>query len=128
VAQRLVLVVSMGEAMDSALEEIATAADEIADDQRRVARRARAWQRQRDRGRPWASILDRERIPGLFELLRRSGRRLSGAIARLGRVLAHGLSQEGESRRQIGRRLGVSHQRVSAILNGEGQRQGGQDR
>lgn len=72
--RRLVSVVPTGEAMDPALNEIASAADEVADDQRRVAR--------------------------------------------LGRVLALGLSEEGESRRQIGRRLGVSHQRVSAILTG----------
>lgn len=48
--------------METALEQIATAAEEIADVQRRViARRARAMQRQRDRGWSWASILDRER-------------------------------------------------------------------
>jgi hypothetical protein len=120
-------VVAMGEAMASALEEIATAADEVADDQRLVARRARAMQRQRDRGWSWALILDRERMPGLLELLRRSGRRLSGATARLGRTLAAGLSKEGESRRQVGRRLGVTHQRVSAMLSGERRREDDQD-
>src|SRR5581483_1130125 len=118
----------MGEAMDSVLEEVAAAADEVADDQRRVARRARAMQRQRDRGWPWTAILDREPVPGMIELLRRSGRRLSGATARLGRALARGLSEEGESRRQVGRRIGVTHQRVSAMLKGEHRPESDQDR
>lgn len=92
--------------MDSALEEVAAAADEVAGDQRRVARRARSMQRQRDQGRSWASILDSEPMPGLLELLRRSGRRLSAATGRFGRTLAVGLSEEGESRRRVSRRLG----------------------
>ena len=37
----------------------------------------------------------------------------------MAKTLALGLSEEGESRRQIGGRLGVTHQRVSAMLNGE---------
>ncbi|MEW6473977.1 MAG: hypothetical protein AB1679_17135 [Actinomycetota bacterium] len=114
--------------MDSTLEEVAAAADEVADDQRRVARRARTMQRQRDRGWSWASILDREAMPGLLELLRRSARRLTGATARLGRTLAVGLSEEGESRRRVGRRLGVTHQRVSAMLKGEHRPEGDEDR
>jgi len=113
--------------MDSALEEVAAAADEVAADQRQVARRARAMLRQRERGWSWASILDREPMPRLLELLRRSGRRLSGATARLGRTLAIGLGEEGESRRQVARRLGVTHQRVSAMLKGERRPEGDQD-
>lgn len=110
--------------MSSALEEVAVAADEVADDQRLAARRARAMKRQRDRGWSWARILDREAVPGLLELLRRSGRRLIGATGRLAQTLASGLSGEGESRRQIGRRLGVTHQRVTTMLKGE-RRSGG---
>jgi hypothetical protein len=108
----------MGETMGSALEEVAAVADEVADDQRQVARRARAMQRQRDRGWSWGRILDREAAPTLLELLRRSGRRATGAAGRFAQTLALGLSNEGETRRQIGGRLGVTHQRVSAMLNG----------
>lgn len=103
----------------SALEEVATAAEEVARDQERVARRARAMQRQRDRGWSWARILDGEDAPGLLELLRGSARRLSEATGWLARNLARQLSGEGESRRQIARRLGVTHQRISALLKGE---------
>lgn len=105
--------------MGSVLMEVAAAADEVATDQRRVARRARLMQRQRELGWSWGRILDREAAPGLLELLRRSGRRIADTTARLARALASGLSDEGESRRQIGRRLGVTHQRVTAMLKGE---------
>jgi len=105
--------------MRSALEDVAAAADEVADDQRQVARRARAMQRRRDQGWSWERIMDWEPEPGLLGLLRRSGRRLSEATGRLAQALASGLTGEGQSRRQVGRRLAVSHQRVSAMLRGE---------
>ncbi|MCA1842831.1 MAG: hypothetical protein LC792_06485 [Actinobacteria bacterium] len=104
--------------MSSVLEDVAAAADVVADDQRRIARRARAMQRQRDRGWSWGQILDGESAPGLLELLRRSGRRAAEATGRFAQMVAAGLTVEGASRRQIARRLAVSHQRVSAMLNG----------
>lgn len=103
--------------MSTALEVVATAADDVAGDQRRVARRARTMQRQRDRGWSWAKVLDREAEPGLLELLRRSARRLAESAGQLAQALARGLAGEGESRRQIARRLGVTHQRISAMLH-----------
>jgi hypothetical protein len=109
----------IGEAMGSILGEVAAAADEAASDQRRVAHRAREMQHQRDQGWSWSKILDREGAPGLLELLRHSGRRITDATSRLAKTLASGLSAEGESRRHIGQRLGVSHQRVSAMLKDE---------
>ncbi len=113
--------------MSSALQVVATTADEVADDQRRVARLARAMQRQRDRGWSWGKILEREPVPGLLELLRRSGLRLTEATSRFAHALAQGLTEEGESRRRVGRRLGVTHQRVSAILKGQHQLEGDHD-
>jgi len=104
--------------MRSALEDIAAAADEVADDQRLAARRARQMQAQRDRGWSWATILERESSPALLERLRSSGRRLAGATGRFAGLLASELRDEGESRRQIGPRLGVTHQRVTAMLKG----------
>lgn len=105
--------------MGSVLDEVAAAADEVADDQRQIARRARQMQRRRDSGWSWARIMDSDGDPGILELLRRSARRLSEARVQLARALAAGLSGEGESRRQIGRRLAVSHQRVTAVLKGD---------
>ena len=105
--------------MRTALEDVASAADEIADDQRLVARRARQMQRRRDAGWSWAQILDWEPEPKILDLLRRSGRRLSEALGQLAQAMASGLSSEGESRRQVGRRLAVSHQRVTTMLKGD---------
>jgi hypothetical protein len=102
--------------MVSALEEVAAAADEVAVEQRQVARRARTMQRQRDRGWSWAQILDRETNPPLLDVLRSSGRRVAEATSRLAHAVARGLSAEGASRRQIARHLAVTHQRVSAML------------
>jgi hypothetical protein len=103
--------------MSSALDDVADAADEVADQQRRVARVARAMQRRRERGASWAAALDQQGSPSIVDLLRRSGRHLAEATATFTVTLARELSREGESRRQIARRLGVSHQRVSAMVN-----------
>lgn len=103
--------------MSTVLDEVATAAEEVARDQRVIARRARSMQRRRDAGWSRARILDAEAAPSLLGLLRRSARRLTRVTGGLARALAGGLHAEGMSRRQIGRRLGVTHQRVSAMLN-----------
>jgi len=102
--------------MNAALDEVAAAADEVAADQREVARRAREMQRRRDAGWSWAQILDWDPDPGILGLLRRSGRRMAEAVGGLASAAASGLSSEGETHRQIARRLGVSHQRVTAML------------
>ncbi len=103
--------------MTSALEEVAAAADEMADEQRRIARTARALQRRRDRGQSWTAILDSEPGPGLVQRLRSSALRLAEAAGRFMAAVAAGLHREGESHRAIARRLGVSHQRVTTMLN-----------
>ncbi|MGH8973242.1 MAG: hypothetical protein ACRD0C_08555 [Acidimicrobiia bacterium] len=105
--------------MSTALEEVAAVASDVADDQRRVARRALSMQRRRDQGWSWVRILDREPEPGMLGLLRGSARRLVEATGRLGQALVRGLTEEGESRRQVARRLGVTHQRISAMLRRE---------
>jgi hypothetical protein len=104
--------------MGSVLEEVAATADEVADDQRRVARRARVMQRQRDRGWSWARILDRDANRDVLGLLRGGAARLAKAAGTLALGFARGLTGEGESRRRIARRLDVSHQRVTAMLQG----------
>jgi len=53
----------------------------------------------------------------LLELLRRSARRLVESVGELAQALARGPTGEAESRRQIARRLGVTHQRISAMLH-----------
>lgn len=111
--------------MASPLGEVADAAEEVAREEREVARRARQMQRKRDRGWSWRRILDEEPSPGVIELLRRSARRANEAKASLTTLLARELSREGLSRRQIASRLQVTHQRVTALLNGSRQRTDG---
>jgi hypothetical protein len=103
--------------MTSALDEVAAAADQVANEQRLIARTARAMQRRRDRGQSWSTILDGEPVPGIMQRLRSSARRLAEATGRFALALASGLHREGESHRGIARRLGVSHQRVTTLLN-----------
>lgn len=42
---------------------------------------------------------------------------MTAAVSGLAKALAAGLAAEGATRRQIAHYLGVSHQRVTAILN-----------
>ena len=98
------------------LEQVAEIADRVAVDQRAVARQARTMQRQRERGWSWAQIMERQASPGIVERLRESRRLLAAATASLTSALASALTGEGETRRQIAGRLGVTHQRVTALL------------
>jgi transcriptional regulator of aromatic amino acid metabolism len=106
--------------MAGALDQIAEAADETALDQQRLARRARSMSRQRRLGWSWEQILQRERQPGLLSLLTRSVRRLHEVSGRFRPALAKALGDEGLSTRQIAKMLGVTHQRISAMLNRPG--------
>jgi hypothetical protein len=110
--------------MTAVLEEIASEADAVADEQRELARGIRTMQRRRDRGWSWARILGDEHPGHLLELARDSSRRLLALTARLARTIASGLADEGETRRGIAARLGVTHQRVSAILRADGDTDG----
>ena len=102
--------------MAGALEELALAADETVRDQQRLARRARDMLRQRGRGRAWLSILKSEKQPGALELLGASTRRLASIGGRFRLALGRTLTAEGRSTRQVANDLGVTHQRVSAML------------
>lgn len=73
-------------------------------------------QRRRVQGWSWATILDAEPAPGVFDLLRDGARSLTRAAARFGLAVSAGLAAEGASRRMIAKRLGVTHQRVTALL------------
>lgn len=104
------------EPMTGALEDLAQAADMTARDQQRLARRARDMVRQRGRGRSWSSILESEKQPGALELLGISARRLASIGGRFRCALGRVLTAEGRSTRQVAKDLGVTHQRVSAML------------
>ena len=103
-------------AMATPLEELAEAADAAAGHQRRIARRARALDRVRQDGTSWRTTLDGERRPGLVELVAAGARQVGEASTRFRGKVAQGLVAEGVSIREIARRFGVTHQRVSTLL------------
>src|ERR1043165_9393736 len=104
-----------GARMGSAREDAATTAEEAAEAEQAVARHVRRIDEQRAQGRRWASILEHEGAE-IFDLLRRGARLAVGALSAFSSLVAEELSEEGASRRQIARLIGVTHQRVSAII------------
>ena len=104
--------------MNAFLDEVADTAEEVAAEQRKVARDARSMQRRRDQGASWVQLLDHEGgRTGVLGRLRDSARKLAVAIGRVSQGFAEGLRAEGLSHRAIARRLGVTHQRISTLLN-----------
>ncbi|MGI8808588.1 MAG: hypothetical protein ACR2KK_12225 [Acidimicrobiales bacterium] len=106
--------------MATALLDLAEAAEETARDQQKVARRARALDRERGRGVSWAQLLERGSLSGLLDLLAASATRILDTTGNLRRVIVDSLGDEGLSTRQIARWMGVSHQRISALRNRRG--------
>jgi hypothetical protein len=102
--------------MTRVMEDIAIEADGIAEEQRHVARNARTMQRKLDRGMTWSKVLGDEQPVHLLERLRSSSRKLVKLTGHLALTIAKALTHEGESRRKIANRLGVTHQRVTAML------------
>lgn len=104
--------------MHTPLDQVAASADAVADDQREIARQARSMRRLRQRDRSWGAIMDQQPVPAIIVLLRRSTRLLATVTVTFTAALARELAGEGETHRQIARRLGVSHQRVTTLLRG----------
>jgi hypothetical protein len=77
----------------------------------RAARVAARHERGRARQEPAGA-----KVREVLDLLAASGERLTSASAELRRAWAAALAQQGLSRRQIAEHLGVTHQRVSALL------------
>lgn len=110
----------MDEAVDDVLQEIATTAEQVVEEQREVARQARDLRAEHQEGSALVHAWDRQPPPGVLARLRAGSRRLADATSRLSRSAARGMAEEGESRRAIAKRLGVSHQRVTSLLNRHG--------
>lgn len=100
-------------ALATSLDAAADAADAAAGDQRAAARQART-----------AALAVRSddeaagEIRQVLGLLAHSIERLTGAAGAVRRVWARTLAERGLPLREIGSILGVTHQRVSALLSG----------
>jgi len=103
-----------------AMEMVADAADAAADDERRVARQARAVGRLLAKGKSWVEVVDSGAVSRVLKLLRASINQLGAAARRLQVAVAGALVDEGMTTRQIGERFGVTHQRISALLSRRG--------
>ncbi len=100
----------------AALDDLGTAFQEGAQEERLLARRISQLRAGRAKGRSWADLLAREQRPGALELVARILRRLMDASGNLRRAVARGLRLEGATLPAIAAIFGVSHQRVSALL------------
>jgi len=106
-----------GDSLTAALDDLAEKAERTSAEQQLIADSARAMTAEYRRGRSWAAILGGEGQPSVLTLLGSSLRRLSQTSSRVRAAVASALVKEGLSTRQIAAHLGVTHQRISAMLN-----------
>lgn len=101
----------------SALDALVDAVEQNAGDERQLVRKIDGLREARASGTPVTHALGEERPPGTMELLGRVLTRLMEASGGARRALARAMRTEGTSIPAIARLFGVTHQRISNILN-----------
>lgn len=101
------------------LEQAAHGLDEVAAEAGEAAELLRDVGERRRRGRSWRELLDGSRTRALLHLTGSASKRLSSVAARLRRAIARALVAHGLRVGEVAKELGVSHQRVSALLSEE---------
>jgi hypothetical protein len=116
------LVTAQPDVLSEALDAAADTAEDSARTQRELARSARGLARRRRRGLDAADGEFTTQVSHLTAGLAGAAKRLAGAVLDLRRGWVTTLARDGHSIRAIGRLLGVSHQRVTALARGNGGR------
>jgi hypothetical protein len=99
-----------------ALDALAEALEQIAEDHRELARKIGELRLARQKGSPWQEILADEEPPGTMQVVSRMLACLSRASGSLRKEMVDELREEGASIPAIARLFGVTHQRVSNLL------------
>lgn len=100
-----------------AIDALTEAVEANADDEKLLTQRLEDLRRERERGTPVTQALSDEGSPGTMQVLGRVLSRLMDASGNVRRALARSMRSEGTSIPAIARIFGVTHQRVSNILN-----------
>lgn len=106
-----------GDEVAGALDALSDAIERNSGDERMLLGRIHGLRRARSSGVGMTSALENEPSPGTMQLLGRILSRLMEASGTARRALARGMRAEGTSIPAIARIFGVTHQRVSNILN-----------
>ena len=107
-----------GDPVVTALTRVAAVAEREAQVQARVAAAAREAVSERDPGDTGEKL--GKRVRDVLDQVAGSTERLIGGAAELRRAWAAQLARQGLSRREIAARLGVTRQRASVLLGGNG--------
>lgn len=108
------------DAVAATLDEVADELDRSARDTSAVARRVRRLRRARAKGRSPRELFEAEPARSLLGRLASGSARLAAATGLLRRTVARALFEDGLRVGEIAQRLGVSHQRVSKLINHQG--------
>jgi DNA invertase Pin-like site-specific DNA recombinase len=106
-----------GDEVLSALDALSDAIERNSGDERLLLGRIHGLRRARSGGTGMTGALEAEPSPGTMQLLGRILSRLMDASGTARRALARSMRNEGTSIPAIARIFGVTHQRVSNILN-----------
>lgn len=105
-----------GDAVVGAFELVAEVGDQTAKQAGEMAERSREAVAQRAAGASVGDLMSNGAPQSVLSLVEKSSKALLGAGSVLRRSLAQGLAKEGWGVAAISRLFGVSHQRISALL------------
>lgn len=106
-----------GDHVVTAIDSLVDAVEQNTGDERQLVRKLSGLRDAAANGTPLTHALGEERPPGTMELLGRVLGRLMEASGGARRALARAMRAEGTSIPAIARLFGVTHQRISNILN-----------